>query len=197
MKRRTTREEIILVVQNLITRDGISAVRVDEIAQRVGISKRTLYELFEDKNSLVSSCLRSIARQQQQRIAACRRRRTDNSLQRAFRLTYEYIEALFAVDRTFLVDIRRKAVFADHYDEHRECWQTELNRNIESAREEKFLLPEIEVKALTDHLISALFELRLNHATREELQLFCRTMLRGAATRQGIEMIDSRPIRHS
>ena len=53
MKRGATREEIIRTTQELIARNGIRAVRVDEIAQMLGISKRTLYELFADKNDLV------------------------------------------------------------------------------------------------------------------------------------------------
>ena len=46
MKRRVTREDIIRTTRDLIIRDGIRAVRVDEIAQKLEISKRTLYELF-------------------------------------------------------------------------------------------------------------------------------------------------------
>lgn len=57
MKRGATRDEIIRATQELITRNGIRAVRVDEIAQTLGISKRTLYEMFADKNDLVSACL--------------------------------------------------------------------------------------------------------------------------------------------
>ena len=192
MKRRATKEEILLLVQNLIARDGISAVRVDEIAQRVGISKRTLYELFEDKNRLVESCLVAMNRQQQQRIAACRRR-TGHALHRVLRLTDEYIEGLFSVDRRFLTDIRQKVVFADHYDEHRAYWIDELTRHLETAREERHLLPEIDIRALVEQIVGTLFELRLNHAAREELQFFCRTMIRGAASRTGIELLDSRP----
>lgn len=51
MKRRVTREDIIRTTRDLIIRDGIRAVRVDEIAQKLEISKRTLYELFSDKDS--------------------------------------------------------------------------------------------------------------------------------------------------
>lgn len=40
MKRGATRDEIIRATQELITRNGIRAVRVDEIAQTLGISKR-------------------------------------------------------------------------------------------------------------------------------------------------------------
>mgnify|MGYP000048069524 CR=1 FL=1 len=38
MKRRVTREEIIRTTRDLIIRNGIRAVRVDEIAQTLGIS---------------------------------------------------------------------------------------------------------------------------------------------------------------
>ena len=57
MKRGVTKEEIIHATQELIARNGVRAVRVDEIAQTLGISKRTLYEMFTDKNDLVSACL--------------------------------------------------------------------------------------------------------------------------------------------
>lgn len=64
MKRGATKEEIIRTTQDLIARNGIRAVRVDEIAQMLGISKRTLYEMFVDKNGLISACLDSMAHQQ-------------------------------------------------------------------------------------------------------------------------------------
>ena len=54
MKRGATREEIIRTTQEFIARNGIRAVRVDEIAQTLGISKRTLYEMFTDKNAASS-----------------------------------------------------------------------------------------------------------------------------------------------
>ena len=57
MKRGATKDEIIRATQELISRNGIRALRVDEIAQTLGISKRTLYELFTDKNDLVNACL--------------------------------------------------------------------------------------------------------------------------------------------
>lgn len=64
MKRGATKEEIIRTTLDLITRNGLRAVRVDEIAQMLGISKRTLYEMFADKNDLISACLNDMARQQ-------------------------------------------------------------------------------------------------------------------------------------
>ncbi len=36
---------------------GIKAVRMDDIAQQIGVSKRTLYELFGDKETLLKLCM--------------------------------------------------------------------------------------------------------------------------------------------
>ena len=73
MKRGATKEEIIRTTLDLITRNGLRAVRVDEIAQMLGISKRTLYEMFADKNDLISACLNDMARQQRQQQQRGRR----------------------------------------------------------------------------------------------------------------------------
>ena len=193
MKRGATKEEIIRTTQDLITRNGIRAVRVDEIAQRLGISKRTLYEMFADKNDLISACLDDLARRQRQRIAASRRRRSGNPLQRTLRLANDYIDSLYTVDHSFLADIRRKVLFAEQYDEHREFWRKELSLNLEECRGGGLLLSEIDTAALAEQLMSTLFELRLNRTTREELYLLCRTILRGAATQQGIDLIARKP----
>ena len=193
MKRRATREEIIRTTQEFIARNGIRAVRVDEIAQTLGISKRTLYEMFTDKNDLISACLDAMSRQQQEQIVACRKRRSGNPLQKTVRLMNEYIENLYRVDHSFLSDLRRKVIFAEHYDEHRGFWHKELTMLLDMCRKQELLLPEIDAAAFAEQLMGTLLDLRLNGTSREELSLFGRTILRGAATRQGIELIDRRP----
>ena len=193
MKRGATKEEIIRTTQEFITLNGIRAVRVDEIAQTLGISKRTLYEMFNDKNDLIGACLDAMSQQQQERIAACRRRRSGNPLQKTIRLMNEYIENLYQVDKSFLTDLRRKVIFAEHYDEHREFWIKELTLLLDTCRKQELLLPEIDAPAFANQLLVTLLDLRLNGTSREEVSLFCRTILRGAATRQGIELIDRRP----
>ena len=192
MKRGATKEEIIRTTQEFISRNGIRAVRVDEIAQTLGISKRTLYEMFADKNDLIMTCLNAMRNQQQERVVACRKRRSGNPLQKTVRLMNEYIENLYRVDHSFLSDLRRKVVFAEHYDEQREFWHKELVLHLDNCRKQELLLPEIDATAFADQLMGALLDLRLNGASQEEVSLFCRTILRGAATRQGIEMIDRR-----
>ena len=182
MKRGATKEEIIRITQALIARNGIRAVRVDEIAQTLGISKRTLYEMFADKDDLINACLDAMSSKQRERIATYRKQRSGSALQRTFKLAYEYIANLYMVESSFLSDLRHKIIYADHFDEHREFWRRELAHHLEASKEEGLLLPEIEGASFADRILETILELRLNNATREEVYLFCRTILRGAAT---------------
>lgn len=190
MKRGATKEEIIRTTQALIARNGIRAVRVDEIAQTLGISKRTLYEMFVDKDGLVSACLDAMRRQQRQRILAFRRRRSGNALVRALHLLNEYVDVLYVVGERFLTDVRRKTVFAEQAAEYRSFWHDELASLLEICRKDGFLLPDVDISLMAKRLIVTLLELRLNGISREELHLFCRYLLRGAATHGGVEAID-------
>lgn len=144
MKRGATKEEIIRITQALIARNGIRAVRVDEIAQTLGISKRTLYEMFADKDDLINACLDAMSSKQRERIATYRKQRSGSALQRTFKLAYEYIANLYMVESSFLSDLRHKIIYADHFDEHREFWRRELAHHLEASKEEGLLLPEIE-----------------------------------------------------
>ncbi|MBQ2208569.1 MAG: TetR/AcrR family transcriptional regulator [Prevotella sp.] len=51
--RTALREPIMEIAMKLFTERGIKAVKMDDIAQQLGISKRTLYEVYEDKEKLL------------------------------------------------------------------------------------------------------------------------------------------------
>ncbi len=49
----TQKERIIAQAMRMFVSEGIRSVRMDDIARQLGVSKRTLYELFGDKESLL------------------------------------------------------------------------------------------------------------------------------------------------
>ena len=49
----TQKERIIEQAMQMFVSQGIKSVRMDDIAQQLGVSKRTLYELFGDKEGLL------------------------------------------------------------------------------------------------------------------------------------------------
>jgi AcrR family transcriptional regulator len=53
----TTLQHITQTAYDLFMRYGFKAVTVDEIAKHAGISKKTLYENFSDKDTIVYAVL--------------------------------------------------------------------------------------------------------------------------------------------
>lgn len=63
------RETIIKSAAEMFVEQGIKAVRMDDIARHIGVSKRTLYEMFGDKEELLYQCLSYYIREQDKRHA--------------------------------------------------------------------------------------------------------------------------------
>ena len=114
--------------------------------------------------------------------------RTDMSLEH---LRLEYPMSLSGDMRNGAADIRQKDHFARHYDASRALWHSQLAAQFGRCIAEGFLLEEIHAEVFADRIMTTLFELRMKQAHPEELHSFCRMILRGAATRRGIEWIDS------
>lgn len=54
------RQRVIQKTIELFTRYGIRQVTMDQVAEEVGISKRTIYEMFRDKDTLVKESLEAM-----------------------------------------------------------------------------------------------------------------------------------------
>lgn len=68
----TQKEIIVEKASQMFVTQGIKAVRMDDIAQELSISKRTLYELFGDKEELIyQSICHYIAQSKERRKAQC------------------------------------------------------------------------------------------------------------------------------
>ena len=52
-----TRQQILDVGRELLVEDGLRAITTNAIAQRVRVSKKTLYQHFENKDSLLEAIL--------------------------------------------------------------------------------------------------------------------------------------------
>lgn len=62
------RQRIIEGAGQLFIKEGIRRVTMDYIAKKLGVSKRTIYELFKDKTELLRACLQHIMLENDARI---------------------------------------------------------------------------------------------------------------------------------
>ncbi len=63
-------EHIIRHAAEMFIRGGVKAVRMDDVARSLGMSKRTLYELFGDKESLLERCMLYHFEEERRRLTA-------------------------------------------------------------------------------------------------------------------------------
>lgn len=193
------KEKVIRTTAQLITQYGIRHVRVDEIAQNLGISKRTLYELFHDKTDLVNCCLEDIKCRQRSRITSYLQKEIRNPLQNIFWLMNEFIGALYAVDTEFLTELKRKTDYAQKYQENKLFWTTHLEELLQEGQREEYFLNDTDMNMISVRMLVSMQDSRVAGRARSEQEDFCRIMLRGLSTSKGIEWIDthSRPHRSS
>jgi TetR/AcrR family transcriptional regulator, cholesterol catabolism regulator len=91
----------------LFTQYGIRQVTMDQIAEELGMSKRTIYELFRDKDTLVSVCLDTMHRnhmQEAQEILAS----ASHAIDALYRLGQHGERKKSAINRLFFEDIRKQ-----------------------------------------------------------------------------------------
>ncbi|MBT31461.1 MAG: TetR family transcriptional regulator [Thalassobius sp.] len=60
MSKLDTKERIILAASNLFWTYGIRNVKMDDIANELSISKKTIYQFFKDKNEIVTVSVKSL-----------------------------------------------------------------------------------------------------------------------------------------
>ncbi len=99
-------ERVILKSIELFTRSGIRLVTMDQIAEEVGMSKRTIYELFKDKDTLVLECLETMHRKQirdiEEIIAG-----SSNVIESLYRMGEFGEKKKAAINHLFFEDIRK------------------------------------------------------------------------------------------
>lgn len=104
--RRELREKIISSAGELFAKEGIRSVTMDDIAASFGISKRTLYELFSDKEALLIECIRREI-QLEEIYMREQAARSLNVLEILLKRYQRSIERFHATNKKFFDDIKK------------------------------------------------------------------------------------------
>ena len=57
--RRSLKQKILTTAASLFAKHGIKAVKMDDISNELSISKRTLYEIYDNKELLLFECVKT------------------------------------------------------------------------------------------------------------------------------------------
>lgn len=107
------KEKIIKESTQLFFRFGVRSVSMDDIAKEIGISKKTLYVHFKDKEELIRECMLVHDAEEKQILKSFQRDAT-NAIDEMIRIA-KYVERMLKqVSLTMIYDLQKY---------HREAWE--------------------------------------------------------------------------
>jgi TetR/AcrR family transcriptional regulator, cholesterol catabolism regulator len=111
-----TKEKILAKASEMYLSMGVKNVTMDVLASELGISKRTLYELFADKDELVIQCIRYMI-MEQGKMHLKIIEKSDNVIHALFEIMKQQEEHRKTYPKVFIEDIKKyfPSVFSAFY----------------------------------------------------------------------------------
>ena len=190
MRHPETRNRIIEITCDIITRQGIRSAHVDDVARIAGISKRTLYEMFKDKNTLILKCLERLSAWRHEMLRRKLESPEGNSLYKTMGFVREYVDALYMLDSEFLAELKNNSAFSENYERDSRFWHEMLVELLHQAVRDGYILPASDVELISETMLTRSYELRMEGRNRESQRFLNTALLRGIATTKGIALFD-------
>ncbi len=192
------KERILREAADMFLEEGIKSVRMDDIAMRLGVSKRTLYEMFSDKSDLLEQSLGCYFERKRDEMEA----RTKDAAN-VFEEIFLILDAMKSDDRRGVLIGNLKKFYPEIHrrieEEAHKFSDREFDRLLDRGIQQGLLLPdmnkELAMVTLT-YTMTALFDQkhRLRKHDGVSLQMTFEYVIvnffRGLATHKGIEIID-------
>ncbi len=193
-----TKERILHKANELYFRFGIRSITMDEIAAQCGMSKKTIYQFFEDKDALVAAVMDEEINTTQDRCVDTFHI-SENAIHEVF-LAMEYVIQIFeSMHVSVMFDLQKH-----HPDSYQKLQQnkskflyTVTKENIERGQREGLYRPELNAEILAYMRLETIFmtvrqELipRHQHPPSVVMQEISDHFLYGLATPKGLELIE-------
>lgn len=193
-----TQEHIILEASKLLSRMGPQSMTMDIVARSCGISKRTLYETFPDKRSLIMACVDADHRRQNQEVLAIFASAA-NCFDALFKVYMRVRAYLQETSLNFVDEIKRlyPEIFAYQQEQEKE-FVLGLSRVLHQAQDEGHVIASINTNIAAFLFISTMRNLHKSERLRDygfgRVEVFdgaFLNFLRGIATIDGIQFIET------
>ena len=192
-----TKERIVNECSRMLMSVGPTSMTMDEVARACGISKRTLYEIFPDKRTLIGEC---IHHEHEVRNAAMKEifATSSNCFEAMYRVYQRARKMYESTSVAFFNDIKR--LYPDIFEKHVENEKTVITgiaSVLRQAQDEGLVIKRInpEIAAyLFSQSLRALHEnfngAKYGFKQEDMFEHVFISFLRGVATIKGIEMIE-------
>ena len=188
------RNHIIEVATKAFHSEGIRNVTMDHIAHALTMSKRTLYQLFSDKEDLLLAC--ALKREQEEHALIEKlNQQTDNVLDHLLATFALRMREMDDIKPDFFTEIVKYPRVIKFYEQAQKEREAEAVNFLNKGIKQGFFRPNVNFHIVYNQLCTGLSALMINSDMNQysQRELFRNTVIpyvRGCATIKGIEIID-------
>lgn len=177
------------------TQQGIRAVKMDAIASELSISKRTLYEIYEDKEHLLFETIKNYDERKRQTLTEYAQQDNHHVIDiilEAYRLKLKEIRS---VNPLFYTDILKYPKLAQYIKNNNERARERYTAFMQRGVDEGYLRPDVNyqmipymMEAISQYILTS--KLLDKYSFEEMFTNYFLVSLRGLCTQRGIKIID-------
>lgn len=197
------KERIIVEATKMFSEEGIKSVRMDDIATKCGISKRTLYEIFTDREELIVSSLRY--RLEDYSASVNEKVKDVDNILEEFWVVFGQGAEFRSTNMKLMKDLKKfyPAIFEDFITkQHSKIIEKHIER-FRKGVEEGVILQDIDIEFTARNFTTYLYGLNHtflnydftptdNNTTPQSLRFSIMLFFRGITTEKGRKYIDEK-----
>ena len=192
------KERIVEEASRLFFQNGIKSMTMSDIASYLGISKRTLYEVFKDKEELLEVCIEKSTMRANEDVKKLIRE-SENVIDALMRLYAKHLNDTHKLNKSVMHDLRKyhPRLYRDiEYKQKRESYA--FIPLFEKGVEQGFLRNDVNFEILV-WLLKAQFKMVIieddfipenKYSVEDFVSAIILNFMRGIATPKGYELID-------
>lgn len=153
-----TKERIQKAANDLVIQYGIRSVSMDDIAANLGMSKKTIYQYFKDKDELVEAVVDEVIKNNQHECVADSEK-ADNAVHEIFMVMDMMAEMFKTMNPGILFDMQKyhPAAFCKFMKHKNEFLYNVCMQNLERGVKEELYRPEIAMDILCRYRVETMF----------------------------------------
>lgn len=191
------RDRIVVESGLLFAKYGVKSMTMDSLAEELGISKRTIYERFKDKDTLLVEVIKYYKKQTNEEVRKLIDQ-SDNAIEALFRIIKMTIEQMSRMSPAFFHDIKKyhQKVFQEVSEsgEMRDYGMTRIL--LKNGIEQEVFREDVNIE-IVNQTIHTLFELfghdsKLVEAGFDRKDMFDQIIIpffRGISTKKGRKLL--------
>lgn len=192
--REDIRLQVIKAASALFHKKGIRNVTMDDISHKLAMSKRTLYQIFADKEQLLLACV-LMHEEDESRFSEKLMQKSSSVLDFLLMFSAHKLADMDSIQPEFYIDLIKYPRVAQHIAEHKKRVEESAVDFMKKGVEEGYFRTDVNFNIVIRQLLSGMEQFLQNRLIEEysQRELFMNTVIpyiRGCSTLKGIEMIN-------